>query len=172
MSWMSMERYWGVMSCASPRSPALLQELAGDDQLLDLAGALVDAEGAHLAVQALDGGAAHDALAAVDLHRPVHDALGGLGGEELGRRSLRADALRAAVLEPGRVAHEQAGGLEVDVHLGQGHLRGLELGEGAAELAARLRPARRFLQGARGQAARGRAHAGPEGVEGGQGETM
>src|ERR1700736_5059221 len=49
-------------SCA-----ALLQELAGDEELLDLAGALVDPQRAHLAIEALHRGSPHHPLAAMEL---------------------------------------------------------------------------------------------------------
>src|SRR5688500_5661856 len=49
-------------------SAAPLQGLAGDDHLLDLAGALVDAEDAHVAVKALDPVLGDVAGAAEDLH--------------------------------------------------------------------------------------------------------
>ena len=46
-----------------------LQDLPGDDQLLDLAGALVDAQGADLAIEPLDRRAGDDAAGAQQLHR-------------------------------------------------------------------------------------------------------
>src|SRR4051812_2067991 len=46
----------------------------GDDHLLDLTGALVDAEDAHVAVEALDAVVGDVAGAAEDLHRLVGDA--------------------------------------------------------------------------------------------------
>src|SRR5687768_8429760 len=69
---------WGMGSVFLPA-----QELARNDELLDLAGALVDAQGPHLAVELLDLDAAHHPEAAVELHRGVDDAEGRLGGEEL-----------------------------------------------------------------------------------------
>src|SRR5689334_20084481 len=51
----------------------LLQQLAGDDELLDFGGAFVDAQGADVAVEALDDRATHEARAAVDLYRAVDD---------------------------------------------------------------------------------------------------
>ena len=98
------------------RSPR--HERAADDELLDLGRPLVDAQRAHAAVEALDGAAAHDAEAAVELHGAVDDALRGLGGEHLRHRDLGlARALR--VLRPRRARDEQARGLELRRHLGE-----------------------------------------------------
>src|SRR5258708_40034294 len=116
MSWTSIERYSSGIGSEEVISLALLQDLARDDELLDLAGALVDPQCAHLPVQPFDGGAPHHALAAVDLDGAIHHALRGLGRAELGRRSLRRDLLRPPVLEPARAPDEQAGGVEADVH--------------------------------------------------------
>src|ERR1043165_7294572 len=136
MSWTSIVRVWSGMGPSEVISLALLQDVARDDQLLDFAGPLVDAQRAHFPVEALDGGAAHHALTAVDLDGPVHDALGGLGREELGRRAPPPpppDPLRPAILEPGRAAEEEAGRLQVHVHLRERHLRSLEVGQRATE---------------------------------------
>ena len=59
------------------------ERLLGDHDLLDLAGAFVDAEQAGVAVEALDGDAAHVAGAAVNLHGAVGDPADGLAGEVL-----------------------------------------------------------------------------------------
>src|SRR5688500_14866380 len=64
------------------RLPAL-QQSVGDDQALDLAGALPDALDAQLAIEALGHVLAHVAAAAEDLHRAVGDAVRHLGGVEL-----------------------------------------------------------------------------------------
>src|SRR5262249_832211 len=55
------------------RSP---QKAPRDDGPLDLRRALVDAQGAHLAVEVLDDSAAHEPAAAVDLDGLVDDLLG------------------------------------------------------------------------------------------------
>src|SRR5262249_23253074 len=60
------------------------EQLARDDELLDLARPLVDAERPHLAVELLDLDAARDPEAAEELDRGIDDAAGGLGGVELG----------------------------------------------------------------------------------------
>src|SRR6185503_20387345 len=115
MSWTSTLRVCSGRGPSEVISLALLEEVARDHELLDLAGPLVDPEGAHLPVQALDGRPAHHALATVDLHGPVHHALGGLRREELGRRAFRPDPLRAAVLQPGRAPDQETRRLQVHV---------------------------------------------------------
>src|SRR5258706_135364 len=60
-------------------SLALLQDVARDDELLDLAGALVDPQRAHLPVQPFDGGAPHHALAGVPSKRPSPSGCGAIG---------------------------------------------------------------------------------------------
>ena len=53
----------------------LSQQVLRDDELLDFAGAVEDAECAHVAIQALDRGALHDAHATEHLQRLIDDFL-------------------------------------------------------------------------------------------------
>ena len=105
MSWTSIVRVWSGMGSEEVISLALLQDVARDDQLLDLAGALVDAQRTHLPVQALDRRAAHHALSAMDLHGPVHHALTRLVSEGLlsvkSRRGYFVTPLTESTLEEG-----------------------------------------------------------------------
>src|SRR6266498_1985973 len=75
------------------------EQLPGDDRALDLGGALVDARRAHVAVEVLEQVPADQRAGAVDLHRRVHDPLGGLGGVQLGHGG-----------EPGHAASDPACG--------------------------------------------------------------
>src|ERR1041385_8991056 len=68
---------------AKAASSLPLHELAGDDEPLDFGGAFVDAQGADVAVHALDHGATDETGAAVNLDGAVDDASGGFGGEQL-----------------------------------------------------------------------------------------
>src|SRR3972149_43748 len=77
-----------AMSSLSLRVGSVPEELARDDQPLDLGGALVDPWGPRLPVEPLDGGAAEDSEAPVDLHRLVDHPVGHLGREELRHRGL------------------------------------------------------------------------------------
>src|SRR5215831_6816895 len=76
-----------------------------DDELLDLAGPLVDAEQADVPVDALDGHPAHVPEAAVDLHRPVRGPADHLGAEQL--RHRRPDPAVLAGVEPLRGREHQ-----------------------------------------------------------------
>src|SRR3954469_18305026 len=78
---------------APPASRGLLLDLAGDDEPLDLVGALVDLGKAHVAEQSLDAILARIAVAAVDLER-VRDVLHRhVGREQLGLRRFLGDRL-------------------------------------------------------------------------------
>src|SRR5215475_395096 len=88
----------------------------GDDLLHDLGGAGGDCPQAHVTEEALHRELAHVAVAAMELHRLVGDAVGHLGGEELGHRDL-GDAVRPSRIERGRVIQETARGLDLRGHL-------------------------------------------------------
>src|SRR5664280_3804671 len=82
--------------------------LPGDDELLDLAGSLVDAKQARVAIEALDGDAPHVACAAVYLYRAIGDAPNRLAGEVLAAGGCHAP-VRPAVVGAGTLEHERAG---------------------------------------------------------------
>src|SRR4051812_11345104 len=103
-----------------------LEHLVGDHHLLDLAGALVDLGDGGVAEVALDVVLLGVAVAAMDLQRLVGDALRHLGGEELGLRRLEGVAL-AAVLGPGRLPGEEAGGVDLRRHVREVELDRLEI---------------------------------------------
>ena len=89
----------------------LFECLFGDHDLLDLAGAFVDAEQAGVAVEALDGDAAHVADAAVDLEarsatRPTASDAKYLAHEDLIRVSVPASNAAAAERTRARAAYK------------------------------------------------------------------
>src|SRR5260221_9562073 len=87
-------------------APTLIrEEVARDDQLLDLARPLVDAGDARIAVEVLDLDVLAVAHAAVDLHGLVDDATVRLRADELGHRRLAPSRL-ALVDEPRAVVRE------------------------------------------------------------------
>ena len=79
-------------------SRLLTQQRVRDDQPLNFGRALVDAQRAHRAIQALDGMADQHAAAAGDLHGLVDDALRRFGGEALGHGGVERDALAPTIL--------------------------------------------------------------------------
>src|SRR3954467_11525022 len=85
---------------ASPcsKSAAVLDRLAGDDKRVDLAGALVDAEQADVAIEPLDPVIGDIAGAAEALVGTVGDAADRLAGEIFGGGSFERDRL-ALVLQ-------------------------------------------------------------------------
>ena len=89
-----------------------LQDGFGDHDLLDLAGAFVDAQRANVAVEALDDLAARDSAAAEELHGAVADASRGFGCKPLRHRGLARHARRAAILAPRGAIDEQRCGVD------------------------------------------------------------
>src|SRR6185369_13821434 len=77
---------------------SLFQELSSDDQSLYFGSAFINAQGARVAVQAFDDGAADQAGAAVNLYGVVDDAAGGFGGEEFCLARFSGRRLNASVL--------------------------------------------------------------------------
>ena len=74
-----------------------LEELARDDEPLDLVGALADDHERRVAVQALDRGIREHAAAAGDAQGLHRDLLRGLGGVELGHARLEVATLGAVL---------------------------------------------------------------------------
>src|SRR5471030_1230422 len=129
--------------------PACGLQRAGDQQLLDVAGAFVDLADAHVAVDALDRKVGHVAVAAVDLDRVRADALGHLGGEQLGHRRL-FQTRQSGILHRGRVLDQLARRFDLRGHVGQAELHGLVLEDGLAKAFAFARIVqRRLVRGAR-----------------------
>src|SRR6266511_579525 len=96
----------------SPASPdplrdlVALQELPGDHQLLDLAGALSNQQERGVAVQALDRVLGAVAVSAVDAEGLGHDLVAGLGAEVLGHAGLEVAALAGRLLLGGLEQHQ------------------------------------------------------------------
>src|SRR5712692_3208251 len=120
------------------------EQVSGDDELLDLRGALVDLGDLRVPEVPLDLVLLDEAVAAVDLHGVRRDAHGHLGGEELGHRRLGPEGL-APVLEERRAQREQARRLDRRRHVGQHPLDHLVLADRHAEALALARVAERGL---------------------------
>mmetsp|Transcript_34394 Transcript_34394/g.106254 ORF Transcript_34394/g.106254 Transcript_34394/m.106254 type:complete len:422 (-) Transcript_34394:21-1286(-) len=128
-----------------------VEDVAGDDEALDLARALVDLEDLRVAVQLLHRVARVEAVAAEDL-----DGVGGalvavVGGELLGDGGPVRVA--AAGVDLGRgLVREQAGGLDAGDHVGDHEGDGLVLRDGLAHRLALLGVVARLLHRAAGHA--------------------
>src|SRR5581483_4274466 len=108
------------------------EQLAADDDALDLTGALPDRIEPGVAVQPLDGGLGRVPGRPVDLQRVVRDPDRRLRGDQLGLRRL-ADRQPALVGQPGGPADEPAGGLDGGRHVGQHELDRLEVDDRLSE---------------------------------------
>src|SRR3954452_18517038 len=128
-----------------------LEELLADHHALDLRGALADQQQGRVAVEALDLVLLRVAVAAVDPEGLLDALLARLRGEQLRHPSLQVGAL-AGVLHPGRLAGEQARGLDLGRHVGELELDRLMLGDRLAEGLSLLAVAEGELQGALGDA--------------------
>src|SRR5450830_1812387 len=82
-----------------------LDHVAGNDDLLDLRGALVNAEQAHVPIKTLGRIFADVAGAAVDLHGAVGHAAAHLGGEQLAAGGLGGDVVAVVALAGGIEHH-------------------------------------------------------------------
>src|SRR3954447_7705672 len=121
---------------------ALQTKVPSDDHPLHLIRSLADLEDLLVAVEARDGVLVHEPVAAVDLERPVRDAVRELAGVELGHRGLLRE-WAALVLEPCCAVDERAPGLDLDGHVDEPVLNRLELLDLLAELLALVRVSNR-----------------------------
>src|SRR3990172_8044743 len=80
-----------------------VDEIAGDDGLQDLVGALADDHERGIAVVALDGELFGVAVAAVNAHGLHGDLVGHLAGKELGHAGFEVEALAGILLLRGVV---------------------------------------------------------------------
>src|SRR6266542_6372974 len=105
------------LATASPATPRLelllrrVEEVAGDHELLDLRGALVDLRDLRVPEIPLDLVLLDEAVATVHLDGVGRDPHRRLRGEELGHRR-RGPERRARVLEPRRPPREEARGFD------------------------------------------------------------
>src|SRR5262245_24525707 len=127
-----------------------LDQLAGDDDLLQLVGALADREERRVAVVALDVELLGVAVGAVDAHRLEAVLERGFGGEELGHAGFHVATPARVVGARGRL-DQQARGLGPRRHVGELQLYRLVLGDRLAEALALLGVAQGFLQAGAGE---------------------
>src|SRR5690349_11180895 len=138
----------------------LAEHRARDDVPLDLAGAVPDPLDPRVAPEPLDRELAHQAHAAVNLHRLVGDPAERLRGVELGHRGVGV-AHPALVQPPGGAEGQELGGLDLGRHVGEAEADALEPPDRLAELLAGRRPPGGQLQHPPGPSHAGRRHREP-----------
>src|SRR5262245_47404731 len=131
------------------------QDLARDDQPLDLAGALTDLTDLGVPHHSLDRVLGGVAVASEDLHRLRRRPHGELGAEQLGHGRLFLERL-AVLLEPGGVVEEMSARLDLQRHVRQLEAHALEAPDVATELLPDPGVAERLLVGALGDPERQR----------------
>ena len=142
------------------------RDRSGDDQLLNLSRTLEDVVDLRVAVPALDGELARVAVAAEDLDRPLGDPHGDLAGLELRHRALGVLEWHLVAAHPRRAPHQQACGVDLELHAGQREGDRLVLDDLATELLALLGVLQRVLVGGAGDAQRLGADGRARGLEG------
>src|SRR5579864_3857809 len=145
----------------TPAASSFAEDLAGDDQALDFAGAFADGAEFYVAVKLLRGIVLDETVAAEDLHGFVGHAHSGLAGVKLGHagllritnRTVRGNGL---VGEPRGAIDKAARGGDLRGHVRELELDGLEFADGLAELLAFLGIFRGGVAGALSHAQRER----------------
>src|SRR5271166_1835309 len=141
-----------AMKTLRPRRPELqlllAEELAGNDQPLNFAGAFADGAELDVTIILFGGIVLDESVPAVNLHAFVGDADGHFAGEELGHAGFAGEADIFLVGEPCGLIDEQAGGFDFRGHIGELELDGLELADGLAELFALLGVTNRGIESA------------------------
>src|SRR5436190_13323209 len=112
--------YPGFEASARPRQ----EDLARDDESLDLRRSLVELEELCIAHELLDGVLLHVAVAAEDLDGVCRHLHRGVGGEAFRIRGLERRAL-APIQQPGGLPRQQAGGLDLGGHVGDQEVHSL-----------------------------------------------
>src|SRR4051812_9273742 len=127
---------------------------AADDQALDLRRALEDRVDLRVAVPALHGELARVAVAAEDVHRALGRPQRHLAGLELAHRALGVVERLVVAAHPRGPPHEQASGVDLELHVGQRERDRLVLDDRLAELDAVARVLERVLVRGAGDAER------------------
>src|SRR3954454_10241894 len=136
------------------------KDLFGDDEALDLRGALVDLEQLRVAHQLLDRVLLHVPVAAEDLHRVGRDLHRRVRGEALRVGGLQRRPL-ALVEQPGGLPDEQPRRLDLGGHVGDEEVDALVHRDRLAELDTFARVLDRVLEGGPRDTDGARGRAGP-----------
>src|SRR5918997_381232 len=124
---------------------ALVEEGAGDDLAVYLAGPLPYLVDLDLPPVAGDSTRLHKAFATPYLDSPIRGTLGGLGGEHLGHARLPPEG-PSLNLKPRGLEYHVARQLNLHRHVRELELYGLELGDGTPELLPLFRPRQRLVK--------------------------
>src|SRR5439155_1024192 len=138
-----------LRACRGPhvqRAALQAQQLARDDDALDLAGALVDLHDLRVAEEALDGELARVAVAAQDLDRVGRDLHGRVGRPALGHGRLVGVARDPRIHLARRVVDHEPGAVHEHRHVGEHELDPLEARDRLTELLPLLRVAHRRVE--------------------------
>src|SRR5829696_7797120 len=112
----------------------LLQQLAGNDELLDFGGALVDAQRAHVAIEAFDDCSTHQAGAAVNLNCAVDDSASSFGGKQLGFARFASKSAAPGISRVGGTIDKESSSVELGDHVSQFGLDQLMFRQQTSEL--------------------------------------
>src|ERR1700744_4163180 len=127
-----------------------LDEVGSDDQALNLAGAFVEPQQPHVAVDAFDGNTVHVAAAAVHLHREIGYLAGHFGAEQL-RRGRRDPAVGIGDPLPCGVADKGASGQHSGLLVGEDRLHQLKAADRRTALRSGGGVGHRFVERALGR---------------------
>src|SRR3954451_12383667 len=125
---------------------------AGDDEPLDLRGALEDGPDLGVAVHPLHGELPRVAVPAEDLHGTLGRPDGDLAGLQLRHRALGGLEVLAVLAHPGRPMDQQPRRVDLHLHVGEGEGDRLVLDDLAPEGLALLRVVEREFIGRSGDA--------------------
>src|SRR5580704_16926682 len=142
-----------------------LDQLARDDEFLDLGCALVDPQGADLAIEALDNFAASDPAATEHLQRPIDNALSSLRCGHLRHRGLDGCRQLLDVPAPCGAIGQQRSPIDLRRHLAKRSLSKLEVSERRAKHFSALCMRKRLIERAPREAKRRGGDGGAEDVE-------
>src|SRR4051794_20567721 len=133
-----------------PLADSRARDRSGDHQSLNLRRPLEDRVDLRVAVHPLDGVFARVPVAAEDLDRALGRPDCDLARLELRHRALGVVEVLASATHPGGAPDEEAGGVDLHLHVGEGERDRLVLDDRAAELLALLGVVQRVLvRGAR-----------------------
>src|SRR5882762_7504230 len=125
---------------------SLAEELPGNDQLLNFAGAFANSAELDVAIKLFGGVIFDEAVTAVNLHAFVGDADGDFAGKKLGHAGFAREARIVLISKPRGMINEQPRRFHLRGHIRQLELNSLEFADSLAELLALLGVANRGIE--------------------------